>query len=108
MVTTIGVISRADALKAEGLMLEGMLMSYMGSSCKVKLPIISICLIEVEDGESMCIIGPRSYKASKANRLRGKMWKIIKRMSENNVRELRYKSRRRWGHISSLRCRIYI
>jgi hypothetical protein len=106
MVTTIEIMSRADMLKAEGLMLKSMPMSYMGSSCKAKLPIISICSIRVEDGESMCIIGPRSHKASKANRLRGKMWKIIKRMSGNNGGELRYKSRRRWGHIPSLRCRI--
>ena len=66
-------MSRADTLKAEGLILKGMLISYMGLSCKVKLSIISICLIGVEDGESMYIIGPRSYKASKADRLRGKM-----------------------------------
>jgi hypothetical protein len=99
-------MSRADVLEAEGLMLEGVLVSYIGSSCKVKLPIISICSIGVEDGESMHIVGPRLHKASKADRLRGKMWKIIKRMSRNNIRELRYKSRRRWGHILSLRCRI--
>jgi hypothetical protein len=99
-------MSRADVLEAEGLMLKGMLMSYMGSSCKAKLPIISICSVRAEDRELMCIVGPRSHKASKADRLGGKMWKIIKRMSGNNIWELRYKSGRRWGRILSLRCRI--
>jgi len=56
----------------------------------------------------MRIIGPRSYKAIKADRFRGKMQEIIKRVSGNNIRELRYKGRGRWGHISSLRCRIGI
>ena len=41
----------------------------------------------------MCIIGPRSHKASKADRLRGKVWKIVKRVSGNNIRELRYSIR---------------
>jgi hypothetical protein len=56
----------------------------------------------------MHIIGPRSHKAIKADRFRGKMWEIIKRVSGNNIRELRYEGRGRWGHILSLGCRIGI
>ena len=43
----------------------------------------------------MCIIGPRLHKASKADRFRGKMQEIIKRVSRNDIRELRYKGRGR-------------
>jgi hypothetical protein len=35
----------------------------------MKLPVVSICSIWVEDGEVMCIVGPRLYKASKADGL---------------------------------------
>ena len=108
MVTTIGIMNRADMFEAEGLMLKTVSMSYMGSSCEAKLPIISICSIGMEDGKVMCIVGPRSHKASKADRFRGKTWKIIKGMSGDNVGELRHKSGGRWGHIPSLRCRIGI
>ena len=52
----------------------------------------------------MCIIELKSYKATKADRLRGKTWKIIKRVSRNSVGELRYEGRGRWGCILSLRC----
>jgi hypothetical protein len=45
MVTTIGIMNRADMFEAEGLMLKTVSMSYMGSSCEAKLPIISICSI---------------------------------------------------------------
>jgi hypothetical protein len=39
-------------------------------------------------GKAMHIVGPRSHKATKAKRLRGNMWKDIKRISWNNIREL--------------------
>jgi len=74
----------------------------------VELPIVSVHLVWVKDRETMHIIGPRSHKAIKADRFRGKMWEIIKRVSGNNIRELRYEGRGRWGHILSLGCRIGI
>jgi hypothetical protein len=88
-------MSRADTFEAEELMLKTVSMSYMGLSYEVKLSIVSICLIGVKDGKVMYIIGPRSHKASKADRFRGKMWKIIKGMSRDNVGELRHNSRGR-------------
>ena len=54
----------------------------------------------------MCIIRPRSHKASKAKGLRGNMWKDIKRVSRDNFRELGYDSGGRWRRIPSLRGRI--
>jgi len=54
----------------------------------------------------VCIVGPRSHKASKADRFRGKMWKDIKGMSRNNVGELGNNSGGRWGCIPSLGGRI--
>jgi hypothetical protein len=60
----------------------------------------------VKDGEAVCIIGPRLHKASKAERFRGKIWKIIKGMSGDNVREVRNDSRERWGCILGIGCRI--
>jgi hypothetical protein len=63
-------------------------------------------LIWAKDREVMCIIGPRSHKATKADRFRSKTWEIIKRVSRDNVRELRYEGRGRWRGIPSLRCRI--
>ena len=90
-------------LKIEGLVLESMHMSYMGASCQAELPIVSICMIWMERGELMCIIRPRSHKASKAEGLRGNTWKDIKRVSRDNFRELRYHSEGRWRCIPSLR-----
>jgi hypothetical protein len=72
----------------------------------MKLPIVSICSIWVEDGEAMHIVWPRSHKASKADGFRGKMWEIIKGVSGDNVREVRNNSRGRWGCISGIGCRI--
>jgi hypothetical protein len=72
----------------------------------MKLLIISIRLKWAKDGEVVCIIGLRLHKASKADRFRGKTWKVIKGVSEDYVREVRNKSRRRWEHISGIGCRI--
>ena len=74
----------------------------------MELPIVSVCLVWAKDRETMHIVGLRLHKATKADRFRSKMWEIIKRMSRNNVRELRYKGGGRWGHIPSLGCRISI
>jgi hypothetical protein len=76
----------ANALKTEGLVLESMRMSYMGAGCQVELPIISICTIWTEEGEAVCIVRPRSHKASKAKGLRGNMWKNIEGVGWNDIR----------------------
>ena len=76
--------------------------------CKAELPIISICVVQVKGGRTMCIIGPRSHKATKVERFRGKMQKNIEQVSRNNVRKVRYNSGGRWGCIPGLRCRIGI
>jgi len=108
LIITIRVMGRADVLKTEGLVLESMYMGYMRVSCQVELPIISICIIRVKGSETVCIIGPRSHKASKVKGFRGKARKDIEWVSRNNLGELRNNSRRRWGHIPSLGGRIGI
>jgi hypothetical protein len=62
----------------------------------------------VKGSEIVCIIGPRLHKASKIKRFWGKARKDIEWVSRNNFGELRNNSRRRWGHIPSLRGRIGI
>jgi hypothetical protein len=74
----------------------------------VELSIIYIGTVWIEDTKVMCGIGPRSYKAFEANRLRGKAWEDIKWVGRNNIRELRYKGGGRWGRIPSIGCRISI
>ena len=74
----------------------------------MKLPIVSVCMVWVKGSEVMCVIGPRSYKATKAKGFRGKMWENVKEVSRNNVRKVRNNSGGRWGCILSLGCRISI
>jgi hypothetical protein len=105
-VTTIRVVYRTDTFKAEGLMLESMLMSYMRVGYKAEGCIVSIDVIRVKEGEVVCIVRPRSHKASKANGFRGKVGKVIKRVGRNSLREVRYEGRGRWGCISGIGCRI--
>jgi len=102
LVITIRIMSGADALKIEGLVLESMYMGHMGAGCQAELPIISICTMRMEGGEAVCIVRPRSHKASKAKGLRGNMWKNIKRVCWNDIRKLRDDSRGRWGRIPSV------
>jgi hypothetical protein len=102
LVITIRIMSGADALKIEGLVLESMYMGHMGAGCQAELPIISICTMRMEGGEAVCIVRPRSHKASKAKGLRGNMWKNIKRVCWNDIRKLRDDSRGRWGRILSV------
>jgi hypothetical protein len=101
-------MGEADALKTEGLMLESMHMGHIGAGCQAELPIISICTMWMERSKMMCIIRPRSHKASKANGLRGNTWKDVKWVSRDNFRELGYHSGGRWRHIPSLRSRISV
>jgi len=93
----------ADALKTEGLMLESMHMGHMRAGCQAELPIISICTIWTKGGKVVCIIRPRSHKASKAKGLRDNVWKNIKGMGWNNIRELRDDGRGRWRRIPGIR-----
>jgi hypothetical protein len=63
-ITTIGEVGGADMLKTEGLMLQGVCVSHMRVGCKAELPVISICAVQTEAGKAMCIVGPRSHKAT--------------------------------------------
>jgi hypothetical protein len=101
-VITIRVMGGADMLKTEGLVLKTMHMGYMRVGCQAELPIICICMVWVEGSEMVRIIGPRSHKATKVKRFKGEMGKDIKGVSRNNIGELRYDSRGRWGCIPSL------
>jgi hypothetical protein len=63
-ITTIREVGRADMLKTEGLVLQGMHVSHVRAGCKTELPIISIHAVWMEDGKVVCIIGPGSHKAT--------------------------------------------
>jgi len=101
-VITIRVMGRADMLKTEGLVLKSMCMGHMGAGCQAELPIVSICMMWMKGGEMVCIIRPRSHKATKVKGLRGNTWKNIKGVGWNDIRELRDDSRGRWGRIPSI------
>jgi hypothetical protein len=62
----------------------------------------------MKGGEIVCIIRPRSHKATKAKGLRGNTWKNIKGVGWNDIRELRDDSRGRWGHIPGIGGRISV
>jgi hypothetical protein len=101
-------MSRADPLKAEGLMLQAVYVDHMRMSCKMELPIVSVCSIWTELGKAMAIVGPGSHKAFQAEGFRGYMWKDIKGMGRDDVRELGNDSRGRWGCIPGGRGRISV
>ena len=101
-------MGRADTLKTEGLMLQAMHVSHMRMSCEAELSILSICSIWMELGKVMAIVGPGLQKAIQAERFRGNMWKNIKGMGRDNIRELRDDSRGRWGRILGIRGRISV
>ena len=108
LITTIGEVGGADTLKIEGLVLESVPMGHMGTGCQAEFPIISIRAMWVKGGEVVCIVRPRSHKASKAKGFRGNMWKNIQGVSWDNIRELRDYSRGRWRHILSIGGRISV
>jgi hypothetical protein len=107
-VITIRIMGGTDVLKTEGLVLKSMCMGHMGMGCQAELPIISICMMWMEKGETMCIIWPRSHKASKAKGLRGNMWKDVKGVGWNDIREFRDNGRGRWRHIPSIGGRVTV
>jgi hypothetical protein len=67
----------ADMLKTEGLVLQGMHVSYVWAGCKAELPCVSISAVGTELSKIVAIIGPRSHKAIKAERLWSHTWKNI-------------------------------
>jgi hypothetical protein len=83
-----------------------MYIGYVGTGYKAKGCIISIDTVEAEGGEVVCSVRPRLYKAGEAKRFRGETEKVIKEMGRNDIRELRYKGRRRWGCIPDIRCGV--
>jgi hypothetical protein len=88
-------MGRANMLKTEGLMLKAMHMGYMGMGRQVELPIISIYMVWAKRDEAMSIVGLRSHKATKEQRLRGNAWKDIKRVGWDDIGELRDNGRGR-------------
>ena len=62
-ITTIREVGRADTLKTEGLVLQGVCMSHVRAGCEAELPYISISLVWMEIGKTMAIVRPRSHKA---------------------------------------------
>jgi hypothetical protein len=62
-------MGRADTLETEGLVLQGMHISYVRVGCKAELPRISISAVWTELSEMVAIIRPRLHKALEAKRL---------------------------------------
>jgi hypothetical protein len=62
-IATIREMGGADSLRTEGLVLQGMYVSYMRTGCKTELPVVSICSIWMEVGKVMTIVGPGLQKA---------------------------------------------
>jgi hypothetical protein len=56
----------------------------------------------------VCIVRPRSHKASKVKGPRGNAQKNIKGVCWNNIREFRNDGRGRWGRIPSIGGRVSI
>jgi hypothetical protein len=83
-------------------------MGHMEVGCQAELPIVSICMVGMKGAEMMCIIGPRSHKATKVKGFRGKAQEDIKWVSRNDVRDFRDNGRGRWGHIPGLGGRVSI
>ena len=62
-------MGRADTLKTEGLVLQGVHVSHVRAGCKVELPRVSISAVWTELSETVAIIRPRLHKALEAKRL---------------------------------------
>jgi hypothetical protein len=87
-------------------MLQSMFIGYVEMGCEAKGCFISIDMIGAEGSEAVCSVRPRLHKAGEAKRFRGEMRKVIKGVGRNNVRELRYKGRRRWDCVPHIRCGV--
>jgi hypothetical protein len=107
-IITIRIMGGANMLKTKGLVLESMCMSHIRVCRQMELPIVSISMVGAKGSKLVHIVGPGPHKAIQAKGFRGKMWKDIKWVSRNNIRELRHNSEGRWGCIPSLGGRIGI
>jgi hypothetical protein len=96
-------VGGADALETEGLVLQGVRVSYVRASCEAELPIISIGSVQTKVGEAVTTVRPRSHKALQAEGFWGDAWKDVKRVSGNYIGELRNNSGGRWGRIPGIR-----
>jgi hypothetical protein len=56
-------VGGADALKTEGLVLQGMPMAHMGVGREAELPVITISSVWMELGKTVAIVRPRMHKA---------------------------------------------
>jgi hypothetical protein len=56
-------VGGADALKIEGLVLQGMPMAHMRAGREAELSIIGISLVWTEFGKTVAIVRPRTHKA---------------------------------------------
>jgi hypothetical protein len=57
-------MGRADALKTEGLMLQGVPMAHVRAGREAELPVISISSVWTEFGKMVGTVRPRTHKAS--------------------------------------------
>ena len=56
-------MGRADVLKTEGLVLQGMPMAHMRAGHEAELPVITISSVRTEFGKTVAIVRPGTYKA---------------------------------------------
>jgi len=64
-------------------------MSEMAPRGEVEFPGLSVSTSWTELGEAMSSVGPGTHKRVKSNGFGGKAWEDIKRVSGDNVREVR-------------------
>ena len=57
-------MGRADVLKTEGLMLQGVPMAHVRVGREAELPVISISSVWMEFGKMVGTVRPRTHKAS--------------------------------------------
>jgi hypothetical protein len=67
-------------------------MGHMSTGHQAELPIFGVCTVRTKGDKAVCVVGPRSHKASKGEGFRGNTGKDIKGVSWYNVGELRYNS----------------
>jgi hypothetical protein len=56
-------MGRADALKTEGLVLQGMPIAYVRVGCEVELPVISVGSVWMELSKMVGTVRPGTHKA---------------------------------------------
>jgi hypothetical protein len=82
-------MGQANVLSTEGRVFQGMGVSEVAPRGEPELCVLSVSMSRVELGEAMGSIWPRAHKGAKGKGFGGNTGKDIKRVSGNDVREVR-------------------